>query len=162
MTLNQGDAAVGFKLLAKVGDEVDVGAFIGKDRIVLLFFPLAFSPVCTDEMCHLRDNWGQWEELEAKVLGISVDSPFVTDRFRREENIPFPILSDFNKEVCTRYGVLHEELIGLKGVAKRSAFVIAADGKITYKWVTDDPRVQVPFDEIKTAVQAAAPAQIAT
>ncbi len=162
MTLNQGDAAVGFKLLAKVGDEVDVSAFIGKDRIVLLFFPLAFSPVCTDEMCPFRDNWSQWEGLEAKVFGISVDSPFVTDRFRQENQVPFPILSDFNKEVCTQYGVVHEELIGLKGVAKRSAIVIGADGKIAYKWVTDDPRVQVPFDEIKAAVQAAGAAQVAT
>ena len=162
MTLNQGDPAVGFKLPAKVGDEVDVSAFMGKDRIVLLFFPLAFSPVCTDEMCHFRDNWSQWEGLEAKVFGISVDSPFVTDRFRQENQVPFPILSDFNKEVCTQYGVVHEELIGLKGVAKRSAFVISADGKIAYKWVTDDPRVQVPFDEIKTAVQATGATQVAT
>ncbi len=153
MTLNQGDAAVGFKLLAKVGEEIDVAASIGSDRVVLLFFPLAFSPVCTDEMCHFRDNWTQWEGLDAKVFGISVDSPFVTDRFREENQVPFPILSDFNKEVCSQYGVVHEELIGLKGVAKRSAFVIGADGKIAYKWVTDDPRVQVPFDEIKDAVE---------
>ena len=87
------------------------------------------------------------------VSGTSVDSPFVTDRFRQENNVPFPILSDFNKEVCNQYGVVHEELIGLKGVAKRSAFVIGSDGKIAYKWVTDDPRVQVPFDEIKAAVE---------
>ena len=152
MTLNQGDAAVGFKLLAKVGNEVDVSAFIGKDRIVLLFFPLAFSPVCTDEMCHFRDNWSQWEGLEAKVFGISVDSPFVTDRFRQENQIPFPILSDFNKEVCAAYGVLHENLKGFKGVAKRSAFVIGADGNVIYEWVTDDPRVQVPFEEVKAAL----------
>ena len=162
MTLNQGDAAVGFKLPAKVGDEVDVGAFIGKDRILLLFFPLAFSQVCTDEMCHFRDNWSQWQGLDAKIFGISVDSPFVTDRFREDQQVPFPILSDFNKVVCKQYGVVHEELIGLKGVAKRSAFVIGADGKIAYKWVTDDPRVQVPFDEIKTAVEAAGAAQVAT
>ena len=153
MTLNQGDTAVGFKLLAKVGEEVDVGASIGKERVVLLFFPFAFSPVCTDEMCQFRDSWSQWEGLDAKVFGISVDSPFVTDRFRQENQVAFPILSDFNKEVCNQYGVIHEELIGLKGVAKRSAFVIGSDGKIAYKWVTDDPRVQVPFDEIKAAVE---------
>jgi peroxiredoxin len=81
-----------------------------------------------------------------------VDSPFVTDRFRSDQNIPFPILSDFNKDVASRYGVLHEDLLGLKGVAKRSAFVIGADGRVAYAWVTEDPRVQVPFDEIKAAL----------
>ena len=121
---------------------------------MLLFFPLAFSPVCTDEMCHMRDTWSQWESLEAQVLGISVDSPFVTDRFRSDQNIPFPILSDFNKSTAASYGVLYEDLKGLKGVAKRSAFVVGTDGKIAYAWVTEDPKVQVPFDEVKAALGA--------
>ena len=101
----------------------------------------------------MRDTWGEWEGLDARVLGISVDSPFVTDRFHKEQNIPFPILSDFNREVASSYGVLHEDLKGLKGVAKRSAFVIDADGKVAYQWVTEDPRVQVPFAEVKAALQ---------
>ena len=67
MTMNQGDTAVGFKLLAKVGEEIDVAASIGTDRVVLLFFPLAFSPVCTDEMCHFRDNWSQWSLAPASI-----------------------------------------------------------------------------------------------
>ena len=153
MAIRKGDRAPGFALPAKPGEKIDVGEHIGQDRVVLLFFPLAFSPVCTDEMCHFRDEWSEWESLDAKVLGISVDSPFVTDRFRTEEKIPFDILSDFNKDVSANYGVLHEELIGLKGVAKRSAFVIDADGTVAYAWVTDDPRVQVPFDEVKAALK---------
>ena len=100
----------------------------------------------------MRDTWREWEGLDAQVLGISVDSPFVTDRFRDQENIPFPILSDFNKEVSARYGVLHEDLKGLKGVAKRSAFVIGTDGKVAYAWVSEDPRVQVPFEEVRAAL----------
>ncbi len=151
MAIQKGDAAPAVKLPAKFGEEVQ--APIGQGKVVLLFFPLAFSPVCTDEMCHMRDSWSEWEELDATVLGISVDSPFVTDRFRADQNIPFPILSDFNKDVCTNYGVLHEDLKGLKGVAKRSAFVIDPDGSVAYAWVTDDPRVQVPFEEVKAALK---------
>ena len=151
MTIQKGDAAPAVTLPARFGEEVK--APIGQGKVVLLFFPLAFSPVCTDEMCHMRDSWSEWEGLDATVLGISVDSPFVTDRFRADQNIPFPILSDFNKDVCTNYGVLHEDLKGLKGVAKRSAFVIDPDGSVAYAWVTDDPRVQVPFEEVKAALK---------
>jgi peroxiredoxin len=149
MSIQKGDPAPPVKLPAKLGDDVE--APIGREKVVLLFFPLAFSPVCTDEMCHMRDTWPDWESLDATVLGISVDSPFVNDRFRSEQKIPFPLLSDFNKQVAGAYGVLHEDLKGLKGVAKRSAFVIGPDGKVVYEWVTDDPRVQVPFDDIKKA-----------
>ena len=157
MAVQKGDPAPPVKLPTRPGEEVE--APIGRQKVVLLFFPLAFSPVCTDEMCHLRDTWGDWEGLDAQVLGISVDSPFVTERFRSDQNIPFPILSDFNKEVASRYGVLHEDLKGLKGVAKRSAFVIGSDGKVVYRWVTEDPRVQVPFEEVKGALAGvAAPA----
>ncbi len=151
MTIQKGDAAPAVTLPARFGEEVK--APIGQGKVVLLFFPLAFSPVCTDEMCHMRDSWSEWEGLDATVLGISVDSPFVTDRFRADQNIPFPILSDFNKDVCTSYGVLHEDLKGLKGVAKRSAFVIDPDGSVAYAWVTEDPRVQVPFEEVKAALK---------
>lgn len=154
MTVRTGDKAPGFKLPAKPGEEVDVASMIGREKVVLLFFPLAFSSVCTDEMCHMRDNWNQFSNLNARVFGISVDSPFVTDRFREQERIPFPILSDFNKDVARSYGVLHEDLFGLKGVAKRSAFVIGEDGTVKYAWVTDDPGVQVNFDEIAAALRA--------
>jgi peroxiredoxin len=150
MAVQKGDPAPPVKLPARLGEEVE--ARIGRDKVVLLFFPLAFSPVCTDEMCHMRDTWSEWQGLDAQVLGISVDSPFVTDRFKAEQDIPFPLLSDFNKEVCSRYGVLHEDLKGLKGVAKRAAFVIGADGRVAYAWVSDNPGVQVPFDEVKTAL----------
>ncbi len=150
MPVKQGDAAPPVKLAAKPGEIVE--ARIGRESVVLLFFPLAFSPVCTQEMCHFRDEWAQWKKLNAQVLGISVDSPYVTDRFRTQENIPFPILSDFNKDVSRTYGVLHEDLKGMKGVSKRSAFVIGRNGKITYRWVTEDPKVQVPFEEVKAAL----------
>jgi peroxiredoxin len=152
MTIQKGQPAPPVKLPARMGEETEVP--IGREKVVLLFFPMAFSSVCTDEMCQMRDTWAQWEKLGAKVFGISVDSPFVTDRFRSEQRIPFPILSDFNKDVCRRYGVIHEELKGLRGVAKRSAFVVGEDGRVAWEWVTDDPRVQVPFEEVKAALAA--------
>ena len=153
MPVKKGDRAIEFKLPAKPRDEVDLSQYIGREKIVLLFFPLAFSSVCTAEMCTMRDDWKQFENLGAKVFGISVDSPFVTDKFRQSENIPFPILSDFNKEVSRKYGVLHDDLMGLKGVSKRSAFVIDNDGTVKYAWVTDDPKVQPDYEAIKAALK---------
>lgn len=152
MSISQGDKAPTFELACKPGETVNVGDSIGRETTVLLFFPFAFSPVCTDEMCHFHDHWNEWEGLDAKVFGISVDSPFVTEKFRQEQNIPFPILSDFNKDVSRMYGALHEDLKGMKGVSKRAAFVIGPDGVVRYAWVSDDPRVQVNFEEIKTSI----------
>ena len=129
-------------------------ASFGKRPVVLLFFPLAYSSVCTAEMCTFRDSWDRWSGLGAEIYGISIDSPFVVDRFRADERIPFPLLSDFNKAVAASYGSLHEDLMGLKGVTKRAAFVVGRDGKIAYAWVSDDPRVQVDFEAIAKAVES--------
>lgn len=150
--VQKGDKAPAFSLPNKPGEMTDVGAELGKNNIVLLFMPFAYSGVCTAEVCHMRDHFDQFKSLDAKVYGITVDSPFVTDKWRQDENIPFPILSDFNKEVATKYGVLHEQLKIFKGVAKRSAFVVGKDGKVKYAWVTEDPSQQVKFDEIAAAV----------
>jgi peroxiredoxin len=133
---------------------VDLSAHLGKRTTVLLFFPLAFSPVCQAEMCTFRDGWTRWQGLGCDVFGVSVDSPFVVDKFRELERIPFPLLSDFNKEMARAYGALHEDLMGLKGVAKRAAFVVDAGGTVRYAWVSEDPRVQVDFEAIEKAVKA--------
>ena len=143
-----------FSLPEAPGQMVDIESEIGSGPIVLLFFPLAFSSVCTTEFCTIREEWGAWTDLEAKVFGISVDSPFVAQKFREMEGLPFPLLSDFNKDVCASYGALHEDLMGLKGVAKRSAFVIDKDGMITYAWVSEDPGNMVDVPAIKAAVEA--------
>ena len=156
MSVRTGDTAPGFTLPYQPGETVDLGAHLGQDKVVLLFFPLAFSPICTDEMCAMRDDWSKWESLGAKVFGVSVDSPFVTAKFRDELNIPFPVLSDFNKEMSAAYGALHEDLLGLKGVSKRSAFVIDDSGTCCYAWVSDDPKQMPKFDEIKDAVSGKA------
>lgn len=152
MAMRVGDRAPGFELPAAPGETVDVGKLIGRETVVLLFFPLAFSPVCTKEMRAVRDAW---HELDARVFAISVDSPFVTQRFREEEGLPFPVLSDFNREVARLYGVLHEDLLGLEGVAKRSAFVIGKNGIVAHAWVSEDPGVEPDYGALKAAAVAA-------
>lgn len=154
MTLKVGDVPPPITLPSKPGNPVDVSASFGKRPVVILFFPLAYSPVCTAEMCTFRDSWDRWSGLGAEIYGISIDSPFVADRFRADERIPFPLLSDFNKSVSASYGALHDDLFGMKGVSKRAAFVVGRDGKIAYASVSDDPRVQVDFEAIARAVGA--------
>jgi peroxiredoxin len=155
MTIHEGDRAPAFALPSGPGQEVDVGDHLGREPVVLLFFPLSFSPVCTTEMHTFRRRWDEFGDLDARVYAISVDSPFVTEKFREEEGIPFPVLSDFNRKVASQYGVLHEDLMGLEGVAKRSVFVVDGDGDVTYRWVSDDPEVEPPYDEVRAAVESA-------
>ena len=124
--------------------------------VVLMFVPLAFTSTCTAEFCHVSEHWGQWGGLGARIVGISVDSPFVNQKWGEEMGAPFPILSDFNKDAAAAYGVLYEEVLGLRGVAKRSVFVVDGEGRITYAWVSENPGVLPPFEEIVDAARAAA------
>ena len=105
-------------------------------------------------MCTIRDDWSTWEGLGARVFGISVDSPFVVQKYKAESNLPFPLLSDFNKDVSLRYDAFHEDFIRLKGISKRAAFVIDRTGLIYYALVSDDPGIMIEFDAIKSAVTA--------
>lgn len=155
MSVQEGDRAPGFILPAGPGEEVDVGDLFGRERMVLAFFPLAFSPVCTTELCTFADRWDRLSELDARVFGVSVDGPFVNARFREEEGLPFPLLSDFNREVTSEWGVLHEDLMGLEGVVKRSIFVVGADGRAAYRWVSGDRGIEPDCDEVRTALEAA-------
>lgn len=126
---------------------------LGKENIVLAFFPLAFSPVCTTEMCSFRDSLAQLNSLKARVYGISVDSPFTLNAFIKANALKFKLLTDFNREISRAYGVLHEDLMGLKGVAKRSVFVIDKNGIVRYRWVSDDPRQLPDLGAIRQALE---------
>ena len=101
----------------------------------------------------MAEGWGRWKDVGARVLGISVDSPFVNKRFAEETKVPFPLLSDFNKEAASAYGVLYSDYFGMRGVAKRSAFVVDGEGTIRYAWVGEDSDLP-EFDEILAAVKA--------
>lgn len=154
MSVTVGSNAPVFKLASRPGHEVDLSQVIGRQKVVLLFFPLAFSSVCTAEMCAIRDDWQRWSKLGCAIFGISVDSPFVTDKFRQDLSVPFEVLSDFNKEVSRTYGALFENLMGLKGVGKRAAFVIDAAGKVVYAKVNEEAGQQVDFAAIQKAVES--------
>ena len=154
MSVAVGTKAPAFTLPSKPGNPVDLSQTLGHQKTVILFFPLAFSPVCQAEMCTFRDDWQKWSSLGCAVFGICVDSPFVTDKFKQELSIPFDILSDFNKEVSRTYGALFENLMGLKGVGKRAAFVVDAHGKVVYAKVNEEAGQQVDFAAIQKAVES--------
>jgi len=153
MPLVPGDYAPDFALPLKPGEApLRLSDYRGERTVVLLFFPLAFSSVCTAEICSVAEDQGAWSELDASVVGISVDSIFVNQRFAAECNAAFPIVSDFNREVVTAYGVRDDDFFGLRGVAKRSVFVVDPEGKVAYAWVSDDADVLPDFQEIKAVV----------
>ena len=152
MALQAGTAAPDATLFKAPKQPVHLADYKGRP-VVLLFFPLAFSGVCTQEICTVADDYSAWQDLGAEVLGISVDSPYVNLKFAEACNASFPILSDFNKEATVKFGVYREELNGLRGVSERAVFVIDAKGIIRYVWVGDQPSVFPPLDEVKAAVQ---------
>ena len=125
----------------------------GKENIVLAFFPLAFSSVCTEELCQFRDGLAEFNKVNAKIFGISVDSPFVQNAFIKANGFKFKLISDFNKEIIEKYGVMHEMLGTLKGVAKRSVFVLDKQGTVRYQWVSEDPKVKPALPEIVEALR---------
>jgi peroxiredoxin len=155
MPLAVGDRAPDFSLLEKIGTPpVRLSERLESGPAVLVFFPLAFSGVCTTEICALADDFSSWDGLGASVLGVSVDSPFVNQRFATECKAPFPILSDFNREVVTAYGVRNDDFFGMKGVGDRSVFVVAQDGTVAWAWHTPDASVLPDFEAVKNAVRA--------
>jgi peroxiredoxin len=137
MALKNGDLAPDFTLKNSDGEEVTLSSFNGNSNVVILFFPLAFTSVCTAELCSVRDGLQKFEKLNAQVLGVSVDSFFTLKEFKKAENLNFPLLSDFNKKTAAAYGALYDEFFGMHGVAKRSAFVVDKDGVIRYAEVLE-------------------------
>ena len=145
-----------FSLKRKTADgfeDVSLSDYIGKKQVVLLFFPFAFSGVCHDELCSITGGLDQYNALNAQVFGISVDGPFTLEAFANSAGIGFPLLSDFNKEASTAYDVLYEDILGMKGISKRSAFVIGLDGNIAFSSSSDDPKQLPPFEELQAALR---------
>jgi len=144
-----------FTLKTKNADglaDVTLSENFGKKKTILLFFPLAFTSVCMKEMCDVSSSIAAYNDLNAAVYGISVDSPFAHEQMAKIDNLQFPLLSDFNKEVSTAYDVLYADLLGFKGVSKRSAFVIDENGSIIYSESSEDPHDLPNFDAIKAAL----------
>lgn len=138
MTIKTGEPAPLFNLYDSDKNEVRLESLRGK-KVVLLFFPFAFTSTCTAELCSVRDEISYYDKLNAEVLAISVDSPYTLDRFKKEQNLNMRLLSDFNKEASKNYGSLYDSFsgMGLKGVSKRSAFVIDSKGVVRYAEVLE-------------------------
>jgi glutaredoxin-dependent peroxiredoxin len=152
--LDVGVKAPDFTLPSTVGDKFTLSQHFGKENVVLSFYVFDFSPVCTKEMCSFRDGLVDLEKLNARVVGISIDSLWSHKAFAESLNIKFPLLSDFNKEVSRNYGVLYEDLRGLRGVSKRSVFVVDKEGVIRYRWVSEEPGKEPDYAEIQIILKS--------
>ena len=144
-----GDKAPDFELIESMESTWKLSDHLGGKNIVMLLFPLAFSPTCKEELCSMRDGFREFKDLDADVIAASIDSPFVLAKWKEELGLPFPLLSDFNNEVCQEFNACHAALGPLQGVAKRSAFVIDNAGILRFSWISDDPGILPPLDEIK-------------
>jgi peroxiredoxin len=122
-----------------------------RDKIVVLaFYPGAFTGVCTKEMCTFRDSLMKFNELNAQVIGISVDSPYANKAFAMQNNLQFPLLSDYSRIVSTQYGGVYEDFGGMKGysASKRAVYIIDANGAVKYQWVSENPGVEPDYEAI--------------
>jgi peroxiredoxin len=151
--IDVGDKAPDFTLMNQDRQPVTLSALHGKP-IVLAFFPAAFSSVCTKELCTFRDSLARLNQANAQVFGISVDTFFTLKAFQADQKLTFPLLSDFNKQAIRDYGVFNEDMIGLKGIAKRSVFVIDHEGTIRHREVLDDARHEPDYEKVFSALNA--------
>ena len=151
MSVDVGSKAPDFTLTSQDRQPVSLSGLRGKP-VVLAFFPAAFSSVCQKEMCTFRDSMARLGTAEAQVYGISVDTFFTLKAFQDQQKLNFPLLSDFNKEVIGQYGVFNEDMIGLKGIAKRAVFVIDKDGVVRHREILEDARNEPDYDRVFAAL----------
>ena len=152
MSLDVGTPAPDFTLPNQDREMVTLSAQRGRP-VVLAFFPAAFSSVCTKELCTFRDRLSVLNRANAQVYGISVDTFFALKAFADQQHLTFPLLSDFNKQVIRDYGVFNEDMIGLKGIAKRAVFVIDKDGIVRHSEVLADARNEPDYDKVFGALK---------
>lgn len=154
MTLNQGTKAPNFTLLNTKREPVSLESMRGK-KVVLAFFPAAFTGVCTKEMCNFRDSLAQLNTMNAEVVGVSVDNPFTNAAFVEKNNLNFPVLSDYAREATKAYGVELPDFAGMKGytASKRVVFVIDPEGMIKFTWEGPNPGVEPDYAAVKAAVE---------
>ena len=146
--LSIGETAPTFQLTAQDKSKFDSRELAGS-RLVVVFYPAAFTGVCTEEMCTFTDLMVDLENSGANVVGISVDAPFSNAAFAKQNNIPFPLLSDVHRSVINSFGVpYHDFVIEGYTVATRSVFVIDPDGKISYAWAAENPGVQPDYESV--------------
>lgn len=123
-------------------------------KFVLLFFPLAFTPDATEQARAVSETLSEYRKLRAEVIGVSVDSPFAQEAWKQREGFDLPLLSDFNREMIEAYDVKRDDFFGLKGVARRAAFVVDEAGVIQFSWESEEPDQSPPFEEIRETVES--------
>jgi peroxiredoxin len=148
--ISVGDTAPSLTLYDMDRRPRNLAEFRGKN-VVIAFYPGAFTSVCKKEMCTLRDSIAGLEELDAQVLGVSVNDPFSNKAFHEMNMLNFPLLCDYNREAIELYGVAMPDFAGLRGytAAKRSVFIVDKEGGVRYRWVTDDPSKEPKYAEIE-------------
>jgi glutaredoxin-dependent peroxiredoxin len=152
MSADVGSKAPDFTLMNQDREPVSLTSERGHP-VVLAFFPAAFSSVCTKELCTFRDSLAKLNNAKARIYGISVDTFFALKAFQTDQKLTFPLLSDFNKEVIRAYGAFNEDMIGLKGIAKRAVFVIDKDGVVRHREVLDDARNEPDYTKLNEALR---------
>lgn len=150
MAVTVGATAPDFTLRNQDNEPVTLSEQLKKGPVVLAFLPGAFSGTCTAEMCTFRDNAAELNTLDATVIGVSVDTFFALKAFQTDQRITFPLLSDFNKQTIRDYGVFNEDMIGLKGIAKRAVFVLDRQGIVRHREVLEDARNEPDYDRALT------------
>ncbi len=154
MSIQIGQAAPDFTLFDSDKNPVKLSEQKG-NNVLLLFFPQAFTSVCTKELCAVRDNIALYNNANAKVFGISVDSVFTLAKFKEEQQFNFPLLSDFNKEVSESFDSIYKDwILNMKGVSKRSAFIIDKEGKIQYAEVLESAGDVPDFEKINALLNS--------
>lgn len=153
MPVDVGSKAPDFTLMDQDRSPVTLSSLHGHP-VVLAFFPAAFSGTCTHELCTFRDQLGELNKVQARVLGISVDTFFALKAFHDKEQLAFPLLSDFNKATIRTYGVVNPDMIGLHDIAKRAVFVLDREGVVRYREVLDDARNEPDYGKVMASVQA--------
>lgn len=153
MALQKGDKAPSFTLYNTEKKQVSLEDFKGKN-LIIHFFPAAFTGVCTTQLCTMRDDLGYYTKLGAEVVGISVDSLFTLGKFKEEQKYNFDLLSDFNKETARAFGAYYDTFVfDMKGVARRAAFVIDAEGTVQYAEVLESAGNLPDFVAIKATLE---------
>ncbi|MEK6571090.1 MAG: peroxiredoxin [Bacteroidota bacterium] len=157
MPLKVGDKAPDFSLVDTDKKPRSLKEFLGK-KTVLAFYPGAFTGVCQKEWCTLRDLLGAFNNLNAQVVGISVNDPFANKGFATVNNLTFPLLSDYTRQVAKAYSGVYENFAGLTGysAAKRAVFILDANGTVKYSWVSEDPGKEPNYEEVTKALQSIA------
>ena len=151
MAADVGSKAPEFTLPNQDREPVSLSSAAGKN-VVLAFFPAAFTSVCTKELCHFRDSLATLNKANAVVYGISVDTPFALKEFWKQQQLNFPLLSDFNRDAIAKYDVVNPDMGGLKGISRRAVFVIDQSGTIRHREVTASPGDEPDYAKVESVL----------